>query len=93
MEQPTYSVKKSTEKIPIIKKKKNQPWMAEDIFKIVDKRRKVKSKDGENNLEYNRQIHRECRKAKEKWMNDRCLEIEELAKVNQGQMYDKINQI
>ena len=26
-------------------------------------------------------------------MNDRCSEIEELAKVNQGQMYDKINQI
>ena len=26
-------------------------------------------------------------------MNDRCIEIEELAKVNQGQIYDKINQI
>ena len=65
--------------------------MTDDIFKIIDKKRKVKSKDGEKYIEYNRQIHRECRKATEKWMNDRCLEIEELAKVNQGQMYDKIN--
>ena len=55
--------------------------------------RKVKSKDEEKYGEYNRQIHRECTRAKEKWMNDRCIEIEELAKVNQGQMYDKINQI
>ena len=87
------AIGKSTEKIPITKKKKKQPWMTEDIFEIMDKRRKVKSKDEEKYREYNRQIHRECRKAKEKWMNDRCIEIEELAKVNQGQMYDKINQI
>jgi len=93
VEQPTESDRESTKKIPIIKKKKKQPWMTEDIFEIMDKRRKVKSKDEEKYREYNRQIHRECRKAKEKWMNDRCIEIEELAKVNQGQMYDKINQI
>ena len=87
------ATEKSTEKIPVMKKKKKQAWMTEDIFEIMDKRRKVKSKDEEKYREYNTQIHRECRKAKEKWMNDRCIEIEGLAKVNQGQMYDKINQI
>ena len=92
MEQPPESDRESTKKIPIIKKKKKQPWITEDIFEIMGKRR-VKFKGEEKYREYNRQIHRECTRTKEIWMNDRCIEIEELAKVNQGQMYDKINQI
>ena len=58
------SIEKSTEEIPTIKEKKNQPWMTEDIFEIMDKRRKLKSKDEEKYREYNRKMHRECRKAK-----------------------------
>src|SRR5215469_15322304 len=38
-------------------------------------------------------IHKECNKARETWMNDRCMGIENLSKRDQQMMYEKVSEL
>ena len=38
-------------------------------------------------------IHKECNKARETWMNDRCMNIENLSKRDQQIMYEKVSEL
>ena len=67
--------------------------MTEEILSLMEKRRRYKNRDEEKYRELNRKIHRECTKAKEKWMDEICTEIEELDKRDQQRMYEKVGSI
>src|SRR5215469_16613363 len=41
----------------------------------------------------NRMIHKECNKEREIWMNDRCMDIENLSKRDQQMMYVKVSEL
>lgn len=60
---------------PSSKKKK---WMTDEILSLMDKRRSFKNKDEIKYQNINKEIRAETRKAKEQWLQDRCIEIEEL---------------
>lgn len=65
-------------------------WMIEILNKMK------KQQKGRNEYRYkmlNIIIHRECTKAKERWMNDNCKKIEELEKRDQQLMYEKVKEI
>ena len=59
------------------KRTKMKKWMTDDILQMMEERRKAKN----NPIEYDqihREIRRKIREAKEKWMMERCEEIEQL---------------
>ena len=61
-----------------------KPWITENILRLMDERRNNKNrKDEKSQSEYRRlrnQIKRECKLAKEEWINEKCNEIEEQMK-------------
>ena len=60
---------------------------------MMDERRKFKGIDDQRYKCINRTIHKECNKARETWMNNRCLDIENLSKRDQQMMYEKIFEV
>ena len=60
---------------------------------MMDERRLQKGQNEERYNTLNRTIHRECTKAKEKWMNEKCKEIEDLDKRDQQLMYERVKEI
>ena len=79
--------------IPEKEKKNKKTWMTEEILALMEERRRYKNIDEEKYRELDRKIHRECTKAKEKWMDEICTEIEELDKRDQQRMYEKVSSI
>ena len=79
--------------IPPKARDKKQKWMNDDIIKLMKKRRSVKNKKTTIYKELNRKIHAECRKAKEKWIEEQCEELEDLEKKNMQQMYSNIKRM
>ena len=59
----------------------------------MDERRKFKDIDDQRYKSINRMIHKECNKARETWMNDRCMDIENLSKSDQQMMYEKVSEV
>lgn len=59
---------------------KKQPWITDNILRLMEERRKYKTRDNNRYKQLNREITNECRKAKEEWLEERCSEIEELQK-------------
>lgn len=60
------------------KKVKKKPWITDDILDMMDSRRKVKDRDKSTYRQINKDIRRAIREAKNKWMEERCKEIETL---------------
>ena len=60
---------------------------------IHHERRKFKSIDDQRYKSINRMIHKECNKARETWMNDRCMDIENLSKRDQQMIYEKVSEL
>ena len=59
---------------------------------MEERRQKMRNEDEYQSLK--KRIHKECIKAKEKWMNEKCCEIEDLDKRNQQQlMYEKVKEV
>src|SRR5215469_13381289 len=67
--------------------------MTERILIMMDERRKFKGIDDQRYKSINRMIHKECNKARETWMNDRCMDIENLSKTDQQMMYEKVSEL
>ena len=66
--------------------------MTEEILGKMERRRRNK----ENASEYRRldgEIRRECDQAKERWLNEKCDEIEMLSNVDKNLMYSKIKEL
>ena len=67
--------------------------MTEEILDLMDRRRQVKDRDEEQYTVLNREIHHECKKRKEQWLDEQCEEVEKLSKRNHNAKYDKINEL
>ena len=83
----------NTQLIPTKRRAAKRPWMTEEILNMMEERRTWKDRDINKYREVNRNIHKECYKAKEKWLDTQCKEIEELGKRDQGLMYEHIAKI
>ena len=78
MAMKTALLETQTEDIGFQTQMKKQPWMTEEILKIMEERREHKTKNEHRYRELNRTIRRKCREAKEQWLAERCCEIEQL---------------
>ena len=83
----------SAEILPKVTRTPNRPWMTEAILRLMDDRRRCKGTDDQRYRELNRTIHQDCRIAKERWMDEKCTEVEDLSKRDQQLMYSKVNDI
>ena len=83
----------SAEILPKVTRTPNRPWMTEAILRLMDDRRRCKGTDDQLYRELNRTIHQDCRIAKERWMDEKCTEVEDLSKRDQQLMYSKVNDI
>ncbi|GFS27117.1 RNA-directed DNA polymerase from mobile element jockey-like [Elysia marginata] len=67
----TAITKAATEEIPPTERRARQRWMTNEILEIMDKRKQVKNdKDAYETL--HKQIRKKCDEAKEKWLNEKC---------------------
>src|SRR5215469_6767373 len=57
------------------------------------KKLKFKGIDDQRYRSINRMIHKECNKARKTWMNDRCMDIENLSKRDLQMMYEKLSKL
>ena len=69
------------------------PWMTDEILLLMDERRAWKGRNEQEYKNLNRIIHRECKNAKERWLEKRCSEIEDLEKRDQQIMYSKVKDL
>ena len=83
----------SAQILPKVTRTPNRPWMTEAILRLMDDRRRCKGTDDQRYRELNRTIHQDCRIAKERWMDEKCTEVEDLSKRDQQLMYSKVNDI
>ena len=79
---------------------KKKAWITTDILKLCDKRRELKEKKSKNpdvRKEYsklNKQVKKEMTKAKESWIIDQCVEIEDSLKMNNSKKaYDTVKSL
>ena len=79
--------------LPKKEKKVKKLWMTDSILELMDERRKYKDRNNERYKCLNKRIHKECNKAKEQWMNDKCTTIDILSKKDQQMMYEKVKEL
>jgi len=66
--------------------------MTDEIMQLMDTRRSYKNKDPDKQRHIHRTIRGKINEAKEKWLGERCKEIEELEKkYYYHNMYKQIN--
>ena len=76
------SVQDANEILPKVEKRKKKEWMTEEILKLMEDRKAAKTKDEMAYKKLNKKIKAECTKAKEDWLDQQCLLIEQLNKEN-----------
>ena len=87
------AIKEGNYILPKKERKALKPWMTEEILDMMDERRRLKGKNEDEYRSLNKCIHKECIKAKEIWMDEKCCEIVDLAKNDQQLMYEKVKEI
>ena len=93
------SMKKSGEEcIGYMKQKAKKAWVTSEMIEKMDVRRKWKNKNTvEGNRMYrklNNELRRETDKAREKWLDEQCIEMEELERIGRYDLlYQKGKQI
>ena len=79
--------------VPKAKRPSKKEWMTEEIFDVVEERRKAKF----NPTEYSRlhkPIRQKCREAREEWFTHKCREIERLERENKHQvLHENVKEI
>lgn len=87
-------VKAAEEILPKKERIAKQPWMTVEILEKMEERKKEKNKDSFRYRQLKRQIDDECTKAKEKYWNEKCTEIETLEKHHKSRdMHKKIKEV
>ena len=59
-------------------KENKKEWMTKEILQMIERRRKAKVGNKQRYKELHRQIQKKVREAKERWLNEKCDEIERL---------------
>ena len=79
--------------VPKQKRRKKNEWITEEILGLMDERRKQKRRSKEYE-EIDKEIRRECKLAKEKWYENRCMEIEEdMKNHNMKELHTKVKNL
>lgn len=72
---------------------KNSKWMTDDILKLMEQRRLAKT-NVEEYRHLQKEIKKEIKQAKEKWMSEKCAEMEDImAKHDLFNMHKKVKEI
>ena len=80
------------ENIPQKTRKEDKKWMTNEILGLMDERRLNKSNETKHKI-LSKQIKSKCAEAKEKWINDQCLEIETKQISDSKYVHSKIREI
>ena len=75
--------------LPRIKREAKQPWMTAEILDVMKDRKYNMEKP--TYIEIDEVIERKCKDAQEAWYNDKCAEIESLAKSNNHCRMKRLN--
>ena len=74
------SILHANESAPKVEKKGKQRWMTDDILEKMEIRKRAKNTP--DYKIYHKEIQKACKLEKEKWVNEKCEEIEENLRVN-----------
>ena len=85
-------VETAAEVIPTNKNRAKQKWMTEEILLLMDKRRKNKKNQTENNR-INSIIKQKCLEEKEKWLNKQCDEIEAIFNTDSKGVHQRVKEL
>ena len=80
------------ENIPQKPRKENKKWMTNEVLGLMEERRQYKS-DIAKYKTLTKNIKKKCNEAKEKWINDQCLEIEIKQNSDSKYIHDKIKDV
>ena len=79
--------------IPNEQRRGRRRWMTEEILEKMEERRRFKTVNQEIYRQLDREIKRECKITKERWLNEKCLQAEELDGRDTREMYNIIREI
>lgn len=84
-------LKTAAETIPREKRRKNKPWMKNEILDMMDIRRSIADRDSYEYRRMNKEINRRCREAKQKWYEEKCQNMHKLEEENRTrEMHNEI---
>ena len=81
------------ENIPKKPKRENKKWITEDILELMKERRQIKNVDEQKYKNLTKEIKKRCNEAKEKWLNDQCLEIQTKQNSDSRYIHEKIREV
>lgn len=81
------------ENIPMKPRKENKKWITVNILELMEKRRQSKRTNVVIYKKLTKEIKKKCIEAKEKWLNDQCLEIETKQNSDSKYIHEKIKTI
>ena len=62
--------------VPRRERRRKSKWITEEILAMMENRQKIRVRKSKEYRDLDRQIKTHCKEAKEKWLNDKCAEIE-----------------
>ena len=83
----------SMDTIPIKEIRKKQKWMTDEILDLMTERRQAKLKNMNKYKDIDKLIKAKCIKEKEKWLNNKCTEIEAKKYTDAHKMHSNIREI
>ena len=76
---------------------KKQKWMTEEILRVMEERQSYKNNTTDEGKakyqELKSKVQMLCRKAKDRYFEDKCLELEMLDKTHSQKLYDKVKEL
>ncbi|GFS20340.1 craniofacial development protein 2-like [Elysia marginata] len=82
----------ATEEIPPTERRARQRWMTNEILEMMDKRRQAKN-DKHAYETLHKQIRKKCDEAKEKWLNEKCKNMDLCGKTKPHIIYQNTEEI
>ena len=74
------SIRHGNESLPKYEKRAKQPWMTEEILELMSERKP--NKNSSLYSQVNKLIQQKCKEAKEKWLQNKCNNIEKAQNIN-----------
>ena len=74
--------------------RKKRKWMTDHILNLMENRKQFKNSDKDEYNRLNKQINLACKEAKEKWLVNKCEEVEQLEKQYKSrEMHNKVKEL
>src|SRR5579872_1805518 len=84
-------VESAKETLPNKEKKKNCKWVSAEILQLMEHRQQITDRNSKEYKDADKNIKNQSRIAKEIWLNDKCIEIEQ--ERNSASMHKKIKDL